>query len=51
MNTQIGQNRPDDLGNIILQKAYPRKDLMEKCFSDAKQQLPFKYFVKFQFIP
>ena len=44
------QNRPDDLVNIILQKAYLGKNLMEKCFSDAKQQLPFKYFAKFQFI-
>ena len=42
---------PDDFGCIFLTKAFFGKYLNEKCLSDANQQLSFKYFVNFRFIP
>ena len=50
-NTQSSQNRPDDFGNTELTKTFSEKHLKEKCWSEAKQQLSFKYFEIFRFIP
>ena len=50
INTQNGQNRPDDFGNILPTKAYLRKRFMKKSSSEATKQLSFKYFAKFPLI-
>ena len=51
IHTQSSQKRPYDFGNILLTKTFSWEFLKEKCWSAAKQQLPFKYFVNFHFIP
>ena len=50
IHTQSGQKSPDKFGNILLMNAFCGKHLMEKCLSEAKQQLSNKYFVNFWFI-
>ena len=46
----IYTERPDNFGNILLIKAFSWKYLKEKCWSEAKNQLSFKYFVNFRLI-
>ena len=36
---------------LFEQKAFWEKYLMEKCLPEVKQQLSFKYFLNFRFIP
>ena len=36
--------------NILLTKAFSGKQMKEKCLSEAKLQLSFKYFVNFCFV-
>ena len=50
--THLHSERPKEAWrNISSTKAFFWKHLNEKCWSEDKQQISFKYFVKVRFIP
>ena len=51
LTLKAAKNRPDDLVNILPTEAFSVKHLKEKCWSEVKNLLSFKYFGNFCFIP